>query len=65
MRESVLELEHVHKAIMEMTPGGVLASGKRQIGGGGSDGESEGCRKSIIVLRAAAQALIQSPHTRI
>lgn len=37
-----LELERVHGEIMEMTPGGVLASRKRQIGGGGGKASATG-----------------------
>lgn len=36
------ELESVHREIMEMTPGGVLASRKRQIGGGGGRASATG-----------------------
>lgn len=38
----VVELERVHREIMEMTPGGVLASRKRQIGGGGGRASATG-----------------------
>lgn len=37
-----VELERVHGEIMEMTPGGVLASRKRQIGGGGGRASATG-----------------------